>query len=82
MGFLKDSAADRLTSDAARAYAEGRYVFTAKLNSRDQALSGSISGWAEMIEAIEAAGWALTEWSVATDEKGHPEAYPFFRRRT
>lgn len=38
--------------------------------------SGSIAGWAEQIEAIEDAGWELTSWSVCTDAKGRPEAYP------
>lgn len=42
--------------------------------------SGSIPGWAEMIEAIEAAGWQLPEWSVAMDSHGRPEANPLFRR--
>ena len=43
-------------------------------------MSGSISGWAEMIESVEACGWRLQQWSVATDEKGRPEAYPLFVR--
>jgi len=37
-----------------------------------------IAGWAEQIEAIEDAGWVLTYWSVSTDSKGRPEAYPLF----
>lgn len=83
MGFIKDAKMNMLSTEAARAVTEGRTVFTPKLNTpaTQGNASGSIAGWAEMIEAVEAAGWAMTAWSVCTDAKGRPEAYPCFRRR-
>lgn len=83
MGLFKDAKANTLATEAERARAEGRTVFTPKLNTpmSQHNLSGSISGWAEMIEAVEAQGWQLWHWSVAIDEKGRPEAYPLFRPR-
>lgn len=85
MGFVKQSKANALSVEAERAYKEGRSVFAPMLNtpvsqSASFALSGSVSGWAEMIEAVESHGWVLTQWSVATDSKGRPQAYPLFRR--
>jgi hypothetical protein len=44
-------------------------------------MSGSISGWAEAIEAVEDAGWQLYHWSASLDIHGNPQAYPLFRRR-
>lgn len=83
MGFLKDAKANMIGEEAVRARAEGRTVFTPKLNTPagQHGMSGSIGGWAEMIESVEAAGWQLYNWSVAMDEKGRPEAYPLFRPR-
>lgn len=42
--------------------------------------AGPVSGWAEAIEAVEAVGWRLTEWSVVNDKHDRPHAYPLFRR--
>ncbi len=72
-----------LRSEAERAVKEGRTVFTPMLNTpaSQSALSGSVAGWAEMIESVESAGWTLTAWSVSTDHKGRPQAYPLFRLR-
>ncbi|MEV0070945.1 hypothetical protein [Amycolatopsis sp. NPDC050768] len=83
MGFIKQAKADALTKEAGRAIAEGRTVFTPRLNTpmMHHTMSGSIAGWAEMIEAVEAQGWQLVEWSVTQDKNGRPEAYPLFRRR-
>jgi len=71
-----------LTTEADRAVAEGRTIFAPRINtpSSSSGLSGSISGWAEMIEAIEARGWVLVHWAVAHDTKDRPGAYPLFRR--
>lgn len=85
MGIIKQSKANTLASEAERAYKQGRTVFAPMLNSpmsqsASFTVSGSVSGWAEMIEAIEAHGWVLTQWSVAADTKGRPQAYPLFRR--
>lgn len=83
MGFIKDAKANMVATEAERARAEGRTVFAPRLNAgaSNAGTSGSVSGWAEMIEAIEAAGWAMYHWSVAIDEKGRAEAYPLFRPR-
>lgn len=83
MAIVKKMKADELAREAQRARSEGRSVFVAKLNTpwTQHGLSGSIAGWAEMIEAVESCGWVLAEWSVAHDSKGRPEAYPLFRRR-
>lgn len=85
MGFIKDAKANQLISEAVRARTEGRTVFTPRLNapaaSAGHNFSGSIAGWAEMIEGIEGAGWAMYHWSVSVDEKGRAEAFPLFRPR-
>lgn len=85
MGIIKQTKANSLSIEAERAYKQGRTVFTPMLNtpisqSASFAISGAVSGWAEMIEAVESHGWVLTQWSVATDTKGRPQAYPLFRR--
>jgi hypothetical protein len=83
MGFIKQAKQDAIAKEAERAVEEGRRVFTPKLNTpmTQHGLSGSIAGWAEMIEAIEDAGWTMVDWAVAHDAKGRLEAYPLFRRR-
>lgn len=82
MGLIKNAKQNMLSTEAQRAAEEGRRYFTPKLNTgmAQHGMSGSISGWAEMIESVEACGWRLSQWSVATDEKGRPEAYPLFVR--
>lgn len=84
MGWIKNAKASLLTEEAARAKAEGRAVFAPMLNtplmqSGSSNHSGSISGWAEMIEAIEAESWTLTHWSIGSDTKGRAQAYTLFR---
>lgn len=84
MGIVKKTKANVVATEAERARKEGRTVFAPMLNtpvsqSASFTMSGSISGWAEMIEAIESHGWVLTQWSVAMDQKGRPQAYPLFR---
>ena len=82
MGIFKEAKVSALGDEARRAAEEGRTVFAPKLNTpaSQHGLSGAISGWAEMIEGVEAEGWRLDHWSVAMDAKGRPEAYPLFRR--
>jgi len=83
VGIIKQAKQDMVGTQARRAIEEGRTVFTPRLNTpwSHGGQSGSVPGWAEMIEAIEAVGWTMVDWSVSTDEKGRPEAYPLFRRR-
>jgi hypothetical protein len=82
MGIIRDTKVNMVISDARRAYAEGRRVFAARLNSpnRLDPTSGSVGDWAEMIEAVEAEGWVLSDWAVGDGSKGL-SAYPLFRRR-
>lgn len=82
MGFIKDAKQNMVRTEAERAIVEGRRVYVPMLNTpaTHGGMSGSIPGWAEMIEAVEEAGWVLSEWAVSTDQKGKPQAYPLFRR--
>jgi hypothetical protein len=70
-----------LATQAARARNEGNVVFAPLLGTpvTQGGLSGSVAGWAEMIQAIEAEGWLLADWTVAIDRSGRPQAFPLFR---
>lgn len=83
MGWIKDAKTSALTTEARRAIEEGHTVFAPRLNPPSTAgsLSCSVSGWAEMVEAIEECGWVLAHWTATDDSKGRPIAYPLFRRR-
>ena len=83
MGFIKDSKANAIGSEAAKAFEAGRYFFTPRLNypATMHGMTGDIADWGLMIQAVESSGWQLTDWSVGMDTKGRPEAYPVFRRR-
>jgi hypothetical protein len=86
MPIVKDTRAAMLRIEAERAVQQGRSIYAPMLNttistSVNQELPGSVSGWADMIEAIEDAGWRLGHWTVALDFQGRPQAYPLFRRR-
>lgn len=82
MGLIKDAKQEQLGAEARRAVQEGRVIFAPRLNTPklQSGLTGPISGWAELIEAVEREGWTLVDWTVAHDAKGRPEAYPLFRR--
>jgi hypothetical protein len=81
-GIIKQTKANTLATEAERAITEGRTVFAPMLNTpaTHHSFSGAVAGWAEMIEAVEEKGWTLTQWSVARDNHGQPQAYPLFRR--
>lgn len=82
MAIVKDTRAAVLRIEAERALEQGHWIFTPALTTTvSHDMPGSISGWAEMIEAIEEAGWALYHWSASLDIHGNPQAYPLFRRR-
>lgn len=82
MGFIKDSKVASMTTEATKAAEAGRKVFTPKLNmpGTHHGMSGDIVDWGLMIEGIESVGWTMQQWSVSSDNKGRPEAYPLFRR--
>lgn len=81
MGFLKDVKSNKIAGEAQRAIQEGRSVFLARINvgMTDAGMSGSVTGAAEIIEAIESTGWRLDQMSYAQDGKGKPEGYYLFR---
>ena len=81
--MFKDAKSEALGKEAAKALEDGWYFFTPRLNfpGTMHGLSGNVADWAQMIHAVESVGWQLTQWSVAMDTKGRPEAYPVFRRR-
>ncbi|QWF80134.1 hypothetical protein [Amycolatopsis sp. CA-230715] len=83
MGVFKQAKADTIGEEARKAFAEGRFFFAARLNwpATHHFLSGEVADWSIQIEAVERAGWVLSEWSVGQDKQGRPEAYPLFRRR-
>ena len=80
---LNEAVAKFIRAEAQRAYAQGYTIFAGVLTPNAKAHpSGSVGGWAEQIEAVEAEGWTLYHWAVApsNDGKGQ-QAYPVFRRR-
>ena len=83
MGFLKDTKASAIGNEARKSFEDGAYLFTPRLNfpATMHGMSGNVSDWSHQIQAVEAEGWAMCDWSVAMDTKGRPEAYPVFRRR-
>ncbi len=82
MGFLKDAKSETLAKDARRAAEDGRGVFTPLLAfpASKPGMTGGVDDWAAMVDAVEAEGWRLVEWSVSHDKGGKPEAFPLFRR--
>jgi len=42
---------------------------------------GALPAWGESLYTVEAAGWVLDKWAVATDNGGASNAFPVFRRR-
>jgi hypothetical protein len=84
MGFINSLKADTFGKDAARAREQGRTVFVGRFIVRGDiaAMSQSVSGAAEMIEATEAEGWTLQEMSWMQNAKEQTEGYFLFRRRT
>lgn len=82
MGIIRDAKAATLGQDALKAFAGASSYYTPVLNfpATWHAMSGGIPDWPPMIDAIEAAGWKLRDWQVATDAKGRPQAFPLFVR--
>ena len=70
MGFIKDAKANTVKAHAERAVNEGRKVFVCRFDpgmSSKHGVSGSVSGVAEMIESVEAAGWKMDNFQTTSD---------------
>lgn len=82
MGWITNTKSKILFQDAQKAWEAGHMVFAPMLNTpaMNSGLSGAVGDWAEMIEAVEAVGWRLTNWAIGSDTRGRPQAYPLFRR--
>jgi hypothetical protein len=65
VGFLTDAKAQQAAKHATRAATEGRTVFVLLVNVPKLAAEGQpVSGVAEQVEAVEAAGWRLHSLSA------------------
>ncbi|MFB6726832.1 hypothetical protein ACFCV3_42075 [Kribbella sp. NPDC056345] len=82
MGLIKNAKTDTLGGLARKAREAGQTTFAAMLNypATQPDLSGEINDWSVMVEAVEAEGWQLVNWTVGQDKKGRPQAFPVFRR--
>ncbi len=66
MGFVKQAKAQSMARDAQRALSEGHQVFVVQIRGaigHSPVLSRPIQDVAEQIEAIEAVGWRLSEFT-------------------
>jgi hypothetical protein len=81
MAFTKTKA-NFAAVDATRAIQEGRTVFVYRYNVpfSSSSFSGSVSGVAEVIETIEAKGWALTQMAYYERQSSNGTALMLFRR--
>lgn len=81
MGWIKDAKVEAMTKEAKRALDEGRTVFVCRINQgmTQVNVSGSLSGVAEQIEAIESLGWQLDQANFAHDHRDHASAFLIFR---
>ena len=83
VGLIKDAKSKSLGEQAARAIAEGRFVFACRVNEGgwNDNWGGSLSGVAEQIEAVESAGWYLDKASFLPGKGDKVSAFLIFRRR-
>ena len=82
MGIVRQAKADSMASHAGRARQEGRRVLVVRIQTRfwsAGAFSGPMDDTAEMIEAIEAQGWALDKMSYVIKKDNKPEGIYLFR---
>ena len=67
MGIFKDAKSDSMAAHARRAADEGRQVFVAQFRgaaSHSPKLSRPVADVAEMIEAVEAEGWRVDQFTA------------------
>jgi hypothetical protein len=82
MGVFKQSAADSIENHAKRALDEGHSVFVAQFRggmSHSPSLTRPIGGMAERIEAVEALGWKMDQFT-AVPYKDNITVVALFRR--
>ncbi len=73
---------DTLRAQAFAAYQESRPTFVVRLKlTQWGSPAGEITGWMDSVDAVEANGWVLDQWSVNFDSGGTFNAFPLFRRR-
>ncbi len=79
----RESDLRELQEEAVAAYQQGQPVFVArfKLGVWGGNPQGALPAWGESLYTVEAAGWVLDKWAVATDNGGASNAFPVFRRR-
>ncbi len=71
-----------LRAQAIAAYQQGRPTFVARLKlTQWGSPAGEITTWMDSVDAVEANGWVLDQWSVNFDSGGTFNAFPLFRRR-
>jgi len=82
MGMIKDAKADLLRKDAQSAWDSGTQYFTPLLNlpTTRHTMSGRISDWEPMLDAVTSVGWKLHTWAVCSDNRGNPQGMPLFVR--
>ena len=80
MGFMKTVKTSTATADATRARSEGRTVYVHRFGmpNLNSSASSSVPGAAEVIEAIEAAGWHL-EHMAHNPDRAHGSLVLIFR---
>jgi predicted alpha/beta hydrolase family esterase len=77
-----ESDLEALRGQAIAAYQQGRPTFVARLKlAQWGSPAGEISTWMDSVDAVEANGWVLDQWSVNFDSGGTFNAFPLFRRR-
>jgi len=69
MGLVKNAKVSAASDDAKRAAGEGHSVFVYKFGmpNLNSAVSSTVSGAAEVIEAIEEGGWRLQQFALNDD---------------
>jgi hypothetical protein len=73
---------ETLRGQAFAAYQQGRPTFVARLKlTQWGSPAGEVTGWMDSVDAVEAGGWVLDQWSVNFDSGGTFNAFPLFRRR-
>lgn len=82
VGFRRGTRVRSIADQATRAMAEGRQVFVCRVyeGGPKDGWSGSLSGMAEQIEAVEAAGWSLVQSSFLQGRWHTVAAFLIFRR--